>query len=612
MPHAPLASADAAPRASARKRARWVRPLIGTLVGALLIVLLSLAAVWWMYTTSSGLQFVVLLNSRLNTVLVVRDVSGSLRDGFTAGSLTIRGPTWSLRATDLTVEPHEVQLRQRMFDFQRVAAGTVTVDWVPGNEPAKAPDSLALPIDLQVRNLTISDLRFGERDAKPTVILDVAGAARMNANEIVVERAAFQHGPSRVTFSGRIDARSPFALSAQAQAVSTLREHGVSANLSASATLLDAFIEINADAADARVAATARLTPFAPVPLAQLTADIAQLNPAAWIADVPTMKLRGRVDLQPVAGAAGFSLTGPFSFENLDPGPLDKQRLPVRLARGSLAWSADTLTLALQRVEGTRGLAHGDLTWSAAKGIDAKVTLTQIDASTFHSSAASTRIDGTLHYTLFDQTQRFIGTLRTVGELRTASETRPRGASPAAPPRTGKPIELAADFNLTLHENVLNIETARLQVANGRAALAGRVELVGGYAARVNGSFDQLDLGQLVKGVDTQLNGRIELDARFRPALAGKAAIVLVGSRLMGRALEGRATVAAGRSAHRCGRRCGLAVGATDCAWRSRFGTRTNVRFRRTAIVRTDRANIGRRHCARHGRRRLRGAAGSD
>ena len=126
MSRAPLASADAPARAAARRRARWVMPLVGTLVGALLVVVLGLATMWWMYTTSSGLQFLVLLNSRLNSALVLRDVSGSLRDGFTAGSLTIKGPTWSLRATDLAVEPHEVQLRQRVFDFQRLAAGTVT------------------------------------------------------------------------------------------------------------------------------------------------------------------------------------------------------------------------------------------------------------------------------------------------------------------------------------------------------------------------------------------------------------------------------------------------------------------------------------------------------
>ena len=72
--------------ATARRRSRWPNVLIGIFVGSALIVVASSAALWWMYTTSSGLRFVVLLNSRLNTAVTVRDVSGSLRDGFTAGS----------------------------------------------------------------------------------------------------------------------------------------------------------------------------------------------------------------------------------------------------------------------------------------------------------------------------------------------------------------------------------------------------------------------------------------------------------------------------------------------------------------------------------------------
>ncbi|HYM47163.1 MAG TPA: hypothetical protein VES91_01700, partial [Burkholderiaceae bacterium] len=168
-------------------------------MGALLIIVASTAALWWMYTTSSGLRFVVLLNSRLNTSLVVHDVSGSLRDGFTAGSLSVSGPTWSLQATDIAVEPYELRWRQRVFDLERLAARTVSIDWVPSDKPSSPPASLGSPVDLRARHLTIGELQFGERGSTPTVIRNVAGAARSNADEIVIELGEFQHGPSRVT-----------------------------------------------------------------------------------------------------------------------------------------------------------------------------------------------------------------------------------------------------------------------------------------------------------------------------------------------------------------------------------------------------------------------------
>ena len=514
-------------QARSRRFPRWAVIVSGIFVGALLITVAAAAAIWWMYTTSSGLQFVVLLNSRLNTSMVVRDVSGSLRDGFTAGHLSINGPTWSMQAAEIAVEPYELRWRRRVFDFERVSARSVTFDWIPSTEPAAAPASLGLPIDLRLRSLGIGELRFGARGATPRLVSNLLASARLNADELLVERASFQHGPSRVTLNGRVDARSPFALRAEAQVTSAVRDHDVAARLRASGTLLDAFVEIDADGPDARVQIAARLTPFAPVPLAQLSADIAHFNPAAWF-EAPTMRLRGRSDLKPVDATAGFSLDGPFFIENLDPGPIDKQRVPVRSVRGSLTWSADTLTLALQRIEGVRGTASGGLTWSTAGGINAKLQLLGIDASTIYSTAAVTRIDGTLNYSLVDRAQRFIGTLRT------------DNATPAA---KTKNIEVAADFNLLLREQILTIETAQLRVARGSADLTGRIELHGGNAARIKGTFDSLDLAQLVKGFDTRLNGTVELDARFKPAISGRAEIALSNSQLLGRPIDGRGIV---------------------------------------------------------------------
>lgn len=520
-------------RAAPLRRSRWVNALIGLFVGSLSLILAGAALLWWMYTTPGGLRAVVWLNSRLNTSVVVSGVSGSLRDGFAAGSLTVQAPTWSLQAADVAVEPYELRWRQRLFDLERVTVRTATLDWVPSEAPAMPPQSLATPIDLRIRSLNIAEFRFGVRGTAPRVVSDIAADLRLNADAVLIERGALQYGPTSIALNGRVDARSPFALRADAQVTSTLREHGVAAKLRGSGTLLDAFIEIEADSNDARAQISARLTPFAPVPLAQLDADVAHFNPAAWFDGAPAMRLRGRADLKPASAGTsasiGFSLDGPFSVENLDAGPIDKQRIPVRSARGVLTWSANALTLALHRVEGTRGTASGTLAWSTANGVNAKLVLTGIDASTIYSTATPTRIDGTLHYVLIEQSQRFTGTLRTDSAINVGKF---------------KGLDLAADFNLLLRDRILNVETARLRIADGTAEITGRVELHGNYAARAKAKFDKLDLARLVKGLDTRLNGTVELDARFKPTIVGRADIALADSQLLGRALGGRATVA--------------------------------------------------------------------
>ena len=134
-----------------------------------------------------------------------------------------------------------------------------------------------------------------------------------------------------------------------------------------------------------------------------------------------------------------------------------------------------------------------------------------------------------LNYALVDQSQRFTGTLRTDTAIAVGKV---------------KGLDLAADFNLLLRDQILNIETARLRIADGTAELTGRVELHGNYAARVKGTFDKLDLARLVKGLDTRLNGSSRARCSIQADDLGRAEIALADSQLMGRALDGRATVA--------------------------------------------------------------------
>ncbi len=176
--------------AKSRRRSRSITLLLGLLAGMLLIVVGSAAALWWMYTTPSGLRFVVLLNSRLNTSVTVGDVTGSLRDGFTASSLSVKGPAWSLQAADIAVQPYELRWRQRVFDFERVTARTATVEWVPSDEPATSPLSLAMPIDLRVRSLGVGELRFGARGDAQRVVNNIAADFRWNADAVLIERGA--------------------------------------------------------------------------------------------------------------------------------------------------------------------------------------------------------------------------------------------------------------------------------------------------------------------------------------------------------------------------------------------------------------------------------------
>lgn len=501
-------------------RTPWLSSLAMVLLPAALLLAALAGTGWWLASTTSGLRAVAaLVGAVLPPTVRAQGLQGSLREGFSAESIAIEAGDWSVRLTGFAVAPRELDWSGRRIDLSRISAQSLAIDWVASDAPATPPPSLALPFDLRVGDASVRTLQIGARGSAPTVVSAIRASGRANADAIIVERGEFQHGPARVELAGRIGAQAPFSLQVDAKASTALREHAVGVLLRVGGTLQSIVLDVDADSDATRIKARATLTPFAQVPLAALTAEAAGFDPALWFDAVPAMQLRGSADLKPV-DAPQFTLSGPFSIANESPGPLDRNRLPVRSARGTLTWSAIRLVLTVDRLDAVRGSANGTFTWSEREGIEASARINGVDVSTIDTRVATTSIDGSLNYRFADTAHRFTGSLRNV-----------RG------------IALAADVDLALLDQILTVNTGRLRLGNGRADLAGRFELRGQQALRLRGSLVDLDLSQLVKGIDTRLSGNIEIDGRLRPRPQGRAALELADSLLLGRRLAGRAVI---------------------------------------------------------------------
>ncbi len=407
--------------------------------------------------------------------------------------------------------------------WSSVLAQRVQIDWVASDAPGKPPATLGLPFDLVVRQGRLQELALGARGATPTVFRRVELVGRMNAHGIDVEQVSGEFERTRLQVQGRIGASDPFVTEARAHLSTSLRDRAITATVSATGSLQQLRLELNADDKAARARANAALHIFAVVPLERLSVEVEAFDPALWLSDVPSMQLRARADLVPTTQADGkWSVGGPFSADNSAAGPIDRDRLPVRSVRGTLAWAAETLRLDLERVEGVRGIANGALTWSKADGVQAAARFSGVDASTLHSQAVVTNASGQLDYGLRDGVQRFVGSARNAGAL-----------------------PLAADIDASVRAQVLEVARAQLSLGEGRADLSGRIELGGARSARISGSFKDLDLARLVRGFDTRLNGTLDVDGRLQKPLRGRARFDLSESRIAGRPLNGRGTVEA-------------------------------------------------------------------
>jgi translocation and assembly module TamB len=241
-------------------RTPWLSSLAMVLVPAALLLVAIAGTGWWLASTTSGLRTVVALaGALLPQTIRTQDLQGSLREGFSAESIAIEASDWSVRVSGFAVEPRELRWSDRRIDLSRLSAQTLAIDWVSSDTPAATPPSLALPIDLRVRDASVRTLQIGARGSTPTVVSAIRASGRANAEGITVDRGEFQHGPTRVEFAGRIDAHEPFSLQADAKASTALREHAVGVFLRAGGTLQS--ILLDADAGQrCQCASSARVT----------------------------------------------------------------------------------------------------------------------------------------------------------------------------------------------------------------------------------------------------------------------------------------------------------------------------------------------------------------
>jgi len=517
IPPPPAAPAPAPPR----RRPPWLTSIVVVLVpAAAVLAAIGLLAVW-LGTTTPGLRALLWAGTWAVPSLQATGADGSLREGFTLERIAVDEPGFAVMATNLVVTPERLSVQDRVIDLAKVSAQSAVVSWAPSEEKSspEAPASLALPLSLRLRlrDVTIGEMRLGERGQEPHVLRDVRLGGQADDEAIRIEHASARYGPTEAVLGGTLGAARPFPLAAHAELRSIVLDKPVQAVLTASGSLLDMTLVARSDNDAGRLDAQARVTPFSAVPLAALSLAIADLEPDKWLPDVPVMRLTGTADLQPQAGAE-FTLAGPFQLRNAVPGPIDRQRLPVQSARGTLRWSAAALDLALEQVDVAGGSAQADAVRSADGAITGQVNFRGIDAARIHTSATATQASGRLDFESGPGRHRFTGR---------ATNAR------------GLPIDL--DFAVTVAGDVVEIERANARLGEGRADVSGRVQLGPATAVQLRGEFRALDLSKLVAGADTRLNGRLNVDGTLQPVRRGRADVTLSDSRLYGRPVEGRA-----------------------------------------------------------------------
>lgn len=481
--------------------ARAFRWLALSLAGLVALLLLALAGLWSWAGTQASLDW-ALRQAAARQPLVVEDARGTLRTGVTASRLSWAKEGLKVEVRDLQLAWQPLSLLRGLLKLDSLRAASVRIEdrRPPSDAPSAPPDSLVLPARVAVDEVAVARLEWdGTSDLSAT---DLAARYVFDGQDHLlslrnlrmldgqyqgqVRLGAREAFPLQATLRGRIDAPVPGAASVplvfEAAANGPLRE-------------LQARLQLQGQEGTAtaatRVNATALVTPWGEVPVAQGRAELRALDVGAVWPQAPRTSLSGLVTFEP-AGTASWTLTA--DVRNALPGPWDRERLPAHRVRLEGEWrtSGQALVRSLMADVGG-GTVRAQGRWQGAQAWAVDATLQGINPAAVHTAMAPLPVGGQASVRTDGSAIAFEADLRAA-----AARTRARSST-----------ELAAAIG------ALELRSVR---ARGRWA-GQRLDLRELAVRTSDAALDavlELDLGKVILG-----RGRVDLKA---PGLAARAA----------------------------------------------------------------------------------------
>ena len=514
-----------------RRRRRWLRALSWSLGGLVTLLLAGLTGLW-IWTGSEGSLATALRWAGAQQPIVTEEVTGNIR-----GSGKVRRLVWEQGG--LRIEVHDAALSwtpaallARTLQIDHLSASRILVDdQRPAGEPSTGPpESIALPIKLQVKELAAGELRWA--GPPPYSMQDVAGHFDYDGQRhlLELERARVEGGDYRARAA--ITAHAPLtldlalagALSAPVPGANRAVPLSLQASLRGPLTELLARLDLRAQPGTATPAvpalpplgntdaapgndtasatdpdlpeahASAHITPWAAQPLPEAQARLRALDVGALWAEAPHTHLNGQFELQPLPPGGTPGWTVQVDLSNRAAGPWDQRRLPLDSLVADLRWQDQVATVRALKAQAGGGSIKSTGRWHAppatpAPGAEPAAPVAAPGTGTWQ---IDTRISGVNPARLHTQLAPFPldGTAQVSGagsaiDFDAALQARPQRAPAAARTGTAAAQALARDLQALRLRDLLAsgqwdgglLTLTRLRVRTDDAELAGQARV---------------------------------------------------------------------------------------------------------------------------------------
>ncbi len=544
LPSVPARGSES-PRAREPRR-RWLRVFGVVLLALVALIVLLAVALGAALRTERGSRELWSLATRLSAGVLV----GQYQGGTFARGLQLRDVVFAQGDTRVSVDrldgswslawhlgPGQTRLHVAALRLGNVDVRLPPSEDKPDQPPPTLPDSLSLPLAIDVDALTLarlSILRGPEATASPLVFSDLSAALHTDGSRhrLTVDRLVTPYG--KLSANAQLAGEAPFALNGEALLEGEWEKEAYNVSARADGTLEALRADVEASGDRLRGRGEIELTPFGQVPFTRLRVDGERINPRLFNPAAPQANLSVHAVLRPVdgsggtaapaapaapgapapsapaasgpsvpvapasvpaasapqpstpaaAGAAPLTVAGEVSIRNHEAGPLDAERLPVQSVRATVE-----LSQAAQHVRDLHvALAgNGEIVGSGSLregrgGFDLDVR--RLDPHALHGKLRSARLSGPVIVRLEP------------------------GRQSVALDLGGGELKLFADARIDA--DAITLAALRLGVAQGSVHAEGRLGLKEQQAFSFKGRISDLDPARLASVAKGRINANFD------------------------------------------------------------------------------------------------------
>ena len=475
-----------------RRRVRHVLRWLGGLVALVLVIVLALAG-WllWAIHSQAGTAQLWSLATRFGHAYVSGTLTGgTLREGVSLRDLHVRAGSTEVRID--RVEGRWVMTRAPLrAHFAYLTAGNVEVILhpTPPTPPSGPPDSLVLPLALDVDRLAVDRLAIRE-GTSTTELKAIAGSLHTDGTHHNVLLDGMETPAGKLAATLRMAGTRPYPLTGAATLATQFEANGQKQDAAVSAQLSGSLeaLHIEATGTGAKLTAQAQIdaTPFGALPLSRAVVSADHVNPRAFAPGAPEASLSIHADLRPDEQAKTLTVAGPIQIDNAQPGTLDKQKLPLQSLRAQVRLNEDDqqLTGLDVRLLGGAQLSGGA---DVKKGHGTlRVDVRQLDLQALHASLEKTKLAGPI-------TVDFAGGIQHVALDLAGGDMR-------------------AQAKAVVDATQVAVENAQVALGRSRLTLAGTLKHDDAQSFAFKGNLAQFDPSRLAKVAKGRINA--EFDAR--------------------------------------------------------------------------------------------------